>query len=114
MHRSEHLPHKPGTTGSPLTPQPPCPPAEEDRVAATLELTDDSEEADIKDLVKANKLPTTIEFTQESSSKIFGAGIDKQVGGSGLAGHGWAATCCHLLACTLAAGQHVFGLLGHT
>jgi hypothetical protein len=48
-------------------------------VVAPLELGADSEADDITELIKSNKLPTTIEFTQESSSKIFGAGIDKQV-----------------------------------
>ena len=48
-------------------------------MVASLELGEDSEADDITELIKANKVPTTIEFTTESSSKIFGAGIDKQV-----------------------------------
>lgn len=38
-----------------------------------------SEEDEIQEFVTAEKMPITIEFTQESSEKIFNSGISKQV-----------------------------------
>jgi hypothetical protein len=77
--RPPSLPTK-ALAARPPDPSPPShAPADEERVVAPLELGADAEADDITELIKANKLPTVIEFTSESSSKIFGAGIDKQV-----------------------------------
>jgi hypothetical protein len=38
---------------------------------------------DLKAWVTAEKMPLTIEFSQETSEKIFNSGISKQVGGCG-------------------------------
>jgi hypothetical protein len=37
-------------------------------------------EEDLKSFVTAEKMPLTIEFSQETSEKIFNSGISKQVG----------------------------------
>ncbi|KAI8470781.1 MAG: protein disulfide isomerase 1 [Monoraphidium minutum] len=48
----------------------------EDRVtAAAAKVTDEA----ITELLKANKLPPTVEFNDKNSGKIFGAGIEKQL-----------------------------------
>jgi hypothetical protein len=36
--------------------------------------------SDLKDFITAEKLPLTIEFTQQNTDKIFSSGINKQVG----------------------------------
>jgi hypothetical protein len=50
----------------------------EERAAVPLkgEVTKES----IEELLKAEKLPTVIEFTDKNSQKIFSAGIERQVG----------------------------------
>jgi hypothetical protein len=48
---------------------------------AAVPLKGDVTQESIEELLKAEKLPTVIEFTDKNSQKIFSAGIERQVGG---------------------------------
>jgi hypothetical protein len=61
--------------------------AGEDR--ASVPLKGDVTKESIEELLKAEKLPAVIEFTDKNSQKIFSAGIEKQVG----------SLCCEPVAC---------------
>lgn len=50
-----------------------------------MPLKGDVTKESIEELLKSEKLPTIIEFTDKNSQKIFSAGIEKQVGRPGLA-----------------------------
>jgi len=47
---------------------------------ATVPLKGDVTKESIEELLKAEKLPAVIDFTDKNSQKIFSAGIEKQVG----------------------------------
>lgn len=48
---------------------------------ATVPLKGDVTKESIEELLKSEKLPAVIDFTDKNSQKIFSAGIEKQVGG---------------------------------